>query len=181
MCAQGSTENRRSTGLGIQGKLCVHTQLCHGRCYPIWDPGDPHGPFWLLKPLMPTVKGTHTEGEGVYLKMSLARLQGLSQGKLSQPTREFRPRVRASLGVSNCSGEPVKGQVPVHSGVRKGSPPDGHLFLISVQFLKCHTGSLLKDLDKEKSPVNRTPECARCCARCFPCACLSLTATFGGE
>lgn len=69
----------------------------------------------------------------------------------------------------------------MYSGVRKGSLPDGHLLLISVQFLKCHTGGLLKDLGKERSPVNRTPERARCYARYFPCACLSLTATFGSE
>lgn len=73
----------------------------------------------------------------------------------------------------------MKGEVPVHSGARKASLPSGHLFLISVQFIKCPTSGLLKELDNEQSLGNRTPRVHL--ARCCPCVDLRLTTTFGGE
>lgn len=60
----------------------------------------------------------------------------------------------------------------MHYGVRGASLPDGHLFLILVQCLKPHTGSLLKELDNRVQYIGYL-ESARCHARCYPGACTS--------
>lgn len=84
---KGNKENRRSTGLGVQG---YHIQHCHDPHHPLWDPDDQYGSFWLFKVINVNYKGTHTKGEGFQEWQSFGRLQALSQGKLSKSIREFR-------------------------------------------------------------------------------------------
>lgn len=78
MHAQGSTEDKGSTGLGVQG---YHTQRWHSLHF------TPSGaqmistvPSGSLKSVTSTMKGSHTK-EGFQEKQSLGTLQALSQGE----------------------------------------------------------------------------------------------------